>query len=151
MMSIALMFHIIAAVIWVGGMFFAYVLLRPVLGAIDSAQRFRIWAATLKKFFPWVWLCIVVLLATGFYMIYSVGGFSAIGVHVYVMIGLAVVMIGIFKFIYVAPFRHLCRGVEQEKWEVAAYALGTIRILVAVNLGLGIATIIAATALAGRI
>ncbi|WP_423907719.1 CopD family protein [Candidatus Spongiihabitans sp.] len=151
MHSLALMFHVLAAVIWVGGMFFAYVLLRPVLVTIDAPQRLTIWAKIFKKFFPWVWFCIIVLLATGFYMIYLMGGFSDIGNHIYAMLGLAVIMIVIFKFVCVAPFRHLCRGVEQEKWEVAAYALGTIRKLVAVNLGLGILTIVAATALADRI
>lgn len=149
--SLALMAHVLAAVIWVGGMFFAYVLLRPVLATIDAPQRFIIWVGTFKQFFPWVWFCIIVLLATGFYMIYSMGGFSNIGNHIYAMLGLAVIMIVIFKFVCVAPFRHFCRGVEQEKWEVAAYALATIRKLVAVNLGLGILTIVVATALANRI
>lgn len=151
MHSIALMFHILAAVIWVGGLFFCYALLRPALGTIDEQQRLTIWAKTLKKFFPWVWLCIVVFLATGFYMISLLGGFSAIGMHIYVMGGLAIIMIVIFKFVYAAPFQHLCRGVEEKKWEVAAFALGTIKTLVAINLLLGITTIFVATILAGRI
>jgi uncharacterized membrane protein len=58
-------------------------------------------------------------------------------------------MMAIFKFIYSAPFRHLCRGVEEEKWEVADFALGTIRQLVAVNLVLGLITVLAATLLPG--
>ncbi len=155
MFSIALTLHILAAVIWIGGMFFAYCLLRPALESIaetiQGPQRLAIWAGTFKKFFPWVWLCIVVLLATGFYMIFLLGGFSATGIHVYLMLGLAVVMIVIFKFVYAAPFQHLCRSVEDEKWEVAAYALGTIRKLVAVNLSLGILVIVVAIGLADRI
>ena len=35
-----------------------------------------------------------------------------------------ILMMVIFKFIYVAPFKHLCRGVDEEKWEVAEFALG---------------------------
>ena len=149
-MPIALILHILAFVIWVGGLFFAYVLLRPALDVTDNTQRFTIWASILKKFFPWVWLCIVVLLVSGFSMVYMSGGFSSAGNHVFAMMALTLVMIGIFKFTWVAPFRHLCRGVEQEKWEVAAYALGTIRILFAVNLGLGAATIVIATAFSAR-
>ena len=60
-MSIALMLHILAVVIWVGGMFFAYALLRPVLSEVDPPQRLMIWANTFKKFFPWIWMCIFVL------------------------------------------------------------------------------------------
>lgn len=148
-MRVALTLHILAAVIWVGGMFFAYALLRPVLGEIAAPQRLTIWANTLKKFFPWVWLCILVLLTSGFYMLYLLGGFGAVGFYVYAMTGIAFVMIAVFKFVCVAPFRHLLRGVDERKWEVAAYALATIRKLVAVNLALGIAVIVAATAFKG--
>ncbi|NKB62643.1 MAG: hypothetical protein GKR95_11150 [Gammaproteobacteria bacterium] len=150
LISIALMLHILAAVIWVGGMFFAYCLLRPALGTtVDGPTRLTIWAETFKKFFPWVWLCIIMLIATGFYMINQLGGFSAIGNHINLMGGIGLLMALIFKFVYLAPFRHLCRGVEEQKWEVAAYALGTIRKLVLVNLCLGILTIVSATALRG--
>ena len=156
MISLSLTVHILASVIWVGGMFFAYVLLRPALGAIDqgtidSGQRLTIWVSVFKKFFPWVWLCIVMLLASGFLMISLMGGFGSIGIHVYIMMGLGILMMAIFKFIYVAPFRHLCRGVEEQKWELAAYALGTIRKLVATNLILGILTIVIASGLSGHI
>ena len=145
--SIAVTLHILAATIWIGGMFFAYVLLRPALGTIDPNQRLTIWANTLKKFFPWVWLCIVTLLATGFLLISLMGGFSNAGIRVYTMMTLAVIMMAIFKFVYVAPFKHLCRAVEQQQWEVASFALGTIRTLVATNLVLGMATIVVAVAL----
>jgi len=154
MISLSLTIHILASVIWVGGMFFAYALLRPALagidqGTIDNGQRLTIWVEVLKKFFPWVWLCIVLLLASGFLMISLMGGFSSIGIHVYVMMGLGILMMAIFKFIYVAPFKHLCRGVEEQKWELASYAMGTIRKLVATNLILGVLTIIVASGLSG--
>ena len=150
MFSLALTLHLISAVIWVGGMFFAYCLLRPALANLESGpQRLTIWADTLKKFFPWVWLCIIVLFVTGFYMINLIGGFSAIGNHINVMAGIAMLMTLIFKFVYLAPFKHLCRGVDEEKWEVAAYALGTIRKLVATNLALGFCTLISAIMLRG--
>jgi len=154
--ALSLTVHVLASVVWVGGMFFAYVLVRPALGAIDqgtlnSEQRLVIWVSVFKRFFPWVWLCIVMLLASGFLMISLMGGFASIGNHVYIMMGLGVLMMAIFKFIYVAPFKHLCRGVEEQKWELAAYALGTIRKLVATNLILGFLTIAIAIGLSGHI
>jgi uncharacterized membrane protein len=156
MLSISLTLHILAAVVWVGGLFFSYVLLRPALATIDAETmsnplQLLFWSRVLKKFFPWVWMCIVILLATGFLMISLTGGFSGVGNHVYIMMFLGVIMMGIFKFIYVAPFKHLCRGIEEEKWDVAAYAMGTIRQLVMVNLILGFLTIAIATGLAGKI
>lgn len=147
LMPIALASHVLAAVIWVGGMFFAYVLLRPTLMQSDGPQRLTIWVTVLGKFFPWVSLCIAVLFVSGFGMIYLFGGFVATGKYVFLMLMLAIVMTFIFKFILIAPFKHLKRGVAEENWKVAAYALGTIRKLVGVNLILGIATIVIATAL----
>ena len=149
MIKIATALHVLAAVIWVGGMFFAYLVLRPALGTIDTDSRLNIWVSTLKRFFPWVWFCIITLLATGFLMISLLGGFSAIGWHVYIMMATGIFMMVIFKFIYAAPFKHLCRGVEEQKLEVAGYALGTIRQLVAVNLALGLVTILVAILLPG--
>ena len=114
---------------------------------IEGPKRLTLWATVFKKFFPWVWFSIVVLFFTGLYMMSQMGGLFGAGRYIYLMFGLAVVMTVIFKFVYLAPFRHLCRGVEEEKWEMAAFALGTIRKLVAVNLSIGILVIVSATAL----
>ena len=146
MMAIALVLHVLAATVWVGGMFFAYVCLRPVLGGREPIDRLQIWARTFGKFFPWVTMAIGVLFLTGFYMLFKMGGFGSVGNYVYIMLGLAVLMTGIFKFVYLAPFKHLKAGVESGELKVAAFALGTIRKLVAVNLVLGFITIAVATA-----
>ncbi len=145
--SIALAFHILAAVVWIGGMFFAYVCLRPVLGGQEPPARLKLWAQVFGKFFPWVWMCIFILFLSGFYLISVFGGFDAVGTYVYAMLGLAVLMTAIFKFVYIAPFRHLKAAVEKEDYKVAGFALGTIRKLVATNLCLGIAVIVIATGL----
>lgn len=144
---LALALHILSAVVWVGGMFFAYALVRPVLGTLEERESLILWKQILKKFFPWVWLTIILLLATGFFMIFAQGGFSSVNAGIWAMMVIGVVMMVMFKFIYVAPFQHLCRGVEQEKWEVASYAIGTIRNLLAVNLVLGFLVILLAATL----
>src|SRR5680860_621195 len=59
-----------AAVVWVGGMFFAYVVLRPAAGALAPETRLELWHRVFGRFFPWVWLSIVVLLASGYGMIF---------------------------------------------------------------------------------
>ena len=40
-MAVLLALHVLAAVIWVGGMFFAYMVLRPSAGPLESASRHR--------------------------------------------------------------------------------------------------------------
>lgn len=144
--SIALALHVLAAAVWIGGMFFAYVCLRPVLGAEEPPARLKLWSRVFSKFFPWVWMCILILFFSGFYLISVYGGFDGVGSYVYAMLGIAVLMTAIFKFLYLAPFRHLKSAIEKEDYKVAAFALGTIRKLVATNLCLGIAVIIIATA-----
>jgi len=61
-MSLALIFHILAAIIWIGGMFFAHVVLRPSAGALDLPTRLALWDRVLGRFFMWVWLSIAALL-----------------------------------------------------------------------------------------
>ena len=51
-MTIGLIIHSLLAAIWVGGMFFAYVILRPSLQEIDPPVRLTLWRGVLKRFFP---------------------------------------------------------------------------------------------------
>ncbi|HLT01947.1 MAG TPA: hypothetical protein VK001_07200, partial [Geminicoccaceae bacterium] len=85
-MTIGLIVHALAAVIWVGGMFFAYMVLRQALGPIDPQARLTLWQNVFGRFFPWVWASIVALLLSGYGMLFfGLGGFAGAGVHVHVM------------------------------------------------------------------
>ncbi|MEI9804681.1 MAG: hypothetical protein WDN48_09810 [Pseudolabrys sp.] len=53
--TLLLTLHILSAVVWVGGMFAAYLCLRPAAGALEGPQRLALWRAFFAKFFPWVW------------------------------------------------------------------------------------------------
>ncbi len=58
--------HGMAAVAWVGGIFFAYMALRPAANTtLEPAQRLQLWQSAYSHFFPWVWLMIALLLITG--------------------------------------------------------------------------------------
>lgn len=150
MMPLALALHVLAAVVWVGGMFFAYAALRPSAGRLlEPAPRVALWAATLGRFFAWVWAAVAVLLVTGYWMVFAVfGGFAAVGVHVHVMNGLGIVMMLIFAHVYLAPYRRLRRAVAEGDVAEAGRRLGQIRWLVAANLALGL--IVVAVASGGR-
>lgn len=147
-MAFTLLLHALAATIWVGGMFFAYVCLRPVAASqLEPPQRLMLWVGVFERFFPWVWAAVVVILATGLWMIFGVfGGMARVGFHVHIMLGLGLVMMGIFMHVYFAPFRRLKRVVANSDWADGARQLGQIRRLVGVNTLLGLATIAVATA-----
>lgn len=58
-MSFAILLHIIAAVISVGCMFFAYMALRPVAAPLlEPPVRLMLWSQVFQRFFPRVWTSI---------------------------------------------------------------------------------------------
>ena len=101
-MIIAMALHIVASVIWVGGMFFAYMSLRPVAATLlEPPLRLPLWVQTFGRFFPWVWASIIVLLGTGYWMVFAFfGGMKGIGLHVHIMQGLGILMMLLFFHVF---------------------------------------------------
>lgn len=144
--SIALFLHVMSDVIWVGGMFLAYVCVRPAAGeALDPPQRLKLWAGIFRRFFPWVWAAIAVILASGFWMMSTL---PKVPVYVIVMAIIGIVMSAIFIYVFFVPFAALKRAVASETWKDGGAAIDTIRKLVHANLMLGIINI--AVAVLGR-
>jgi len=142
-MIIGLLFHILAAVVWVGGMFFAHQMLRPAAGALEPAQRLPLWRRVFSRFFPWVWASIVALLASGYAMVFlGFGGFSHVGLHVHVMQGLGIIMMLAFGHLYFAPWRRFRVAVDAGELAAAAKQLDQIRMIVTFNLVLGLVVVI---------
>jgi uncharacterized membrane protein len=138
----ALLLHVLAATLWVGGMFFALVCLRPAAAELEASVRTRLWAGALSRFFPWVWGSVVVLLVTGLWMTFEVlGGMKAAGLHVHLMLGLGLLMMLLAAHVYFAPLKRLRREVAESHWTNAGKALHQIRILIAVNLALGLVVV----------
>ena len=149
-MGIALLLHLLAAVVWVGGMFFAYVALRPVAAAqLEPPARLTLWAGVFKVFFPWVFAAIVTLLLSGYWMVLSFyGGFDAVGMHVHLMMWAGYVMMLLFFHVFFAPFKRLKRAVAAADWPAGAKSLAQIRVLIGINLSIGL--VVVAIASGGR-
>ena len=131
--------HALSAVIWVGGMFFAYMVLRPSLGDHEPPQRLILWNRVFQRFFPWVWLAVIVLPATGYAAIFvNFGGFADAGLYVHIMQGIGLVMIVLFLYLFAVPFQHLKKAVAAEDWLNAGQKLAVIRRIVGANLHLGL-------------
>ncbi len=147
--SIAISLHVLAAVVWVGGMFFAYMALRPVAAKIlEPAIRLALWSRTLGKFFFWVWLAIIIIPVTGYWMIFSaLGGFAGVDWYVHIMQALGIIMILIYLHLFFAPFKRLRKAVSEENYQEGGKNLAQIRKLVGLNLLIGLLTIITAIGL----
>jgi uncharacterized membrane protein len=149
-MAIAMLLHMLSAAVWVGGMFFAYMVLRPVAaGLLEPPQRLTLWAQVFTGFFPWVWFAVVTLLLTGYGMLFGIfGGMAAAPIFVHLMQAMGLAMMLIFGHVFFAPFRRLKQAVSARDWEAGGKHLAHIRKLVGVNLVLGLMVI--AMAGAGR-
>jgi uncharacterized membrane protein len=139
--AIAVILHSLSAVVWVGGMFFALVVLRPASGPLDPGPRLALWRRVFDRFFAWVFAAIVLLLASGFAMVFWVfAGFRGVGPHVHLMMALGILMMLIFLHLYFAPWKRFRAALAGGDNQAAAVQLNQIRILVTINLILGLVT-----------
>ncbi len=150
MTSFALLYtlHVLAATVWVGGMFFAWMVLRPAAVAVLQApERLTLWADVFRRFFIWVWVAVLVLPLSGIGMWHMrFGPLESAPRYVHIMAGLCLVMLALFLRIQLLQLPVLKRAVEAERWPDAGAVLGQIRRLVGINLLLGLLVIALASA-----
>ena len=148
LVSVAIAIHLLAAAIWVGGMFFAYMVLRPVAGRLlETPIRLTLWSNVFARFFPWVWAVVVILPVTGYFMIYQTwGGFEYVGLDLKLMHIIGWVMIAIYVFVFLVPFQRLSHAIEEKTFDVGGKQLNLIRRLIGINLSLGLIVLVIASA-----
>lgn len=130
--------HLLAVSLWIGGMFFAYACLRPAaIAVLQPPERLRLWRAVFARFFPAVWAAVTLIAISGFIMLASTGT----ALHLHLMMGSGLLMMGIFIYIATAPYSALSQAVDNEDWKRGGAALNRIRQMVGLNLVLGILTI----------
>jgi len=141
-MNLSLFLHVSSVVVWVGGMFFAYMALRPVAASVlEPPLRLALWSGVFGKFFPWVWASVVLILLSGLHMLVKMGGASAPHYATTMMV-LGVVMMLIFAHVFFSPYKKLKRAVGEQNWQAGGAALAQIRMLIGINLGLGLLTLV---------
>jgi uncharacterized membrane protein len=136
--------HVLATIVWVGGMFFAHQCLRPaVLTTLEAPpQRLSLWRAVFGRFFPWVWVCVIALILSGQAIVLHMGGMGAVPVQIHVMAGIGYLMAAIFAFLFFVPYAALKKAVAAQDWPAAGAALNRIRVLVGTNLTLGLLNVV---------
>jgi uncharacterized membrane protein len=149
-MTITVTLHLLAVVLWVGGMFFAHQILRPVAAELlEPPLRQQLWVGVFNRFFPVVWGAILTIVVTGYWMLFvSFGGMASAGIYIHIMHGLGLVMIGIYFYVYFVPFQGLKRAVAAQIWAEGKNYIDRIRDLVGINMIIGLITI--AVAAGGR-
>ena len=142
--------HLLAVIVWVGGMFFAHFFLRPAVQELEAPTRVKLMRDVLGRFFSVVLILVVLVLASGVGLIGAVHGMAAKAVAQFtiplswiVMSVLGIVMMAVFGHIRFALYKRLNNAVEAKDWAAGGAALGSIRKWVAFNLALGLVIIAA--------
>lgn len=135
--------HVLAAIVWLGGIAFMLLALRPAATAVLAPpQRLPLMAQAMRRFFAAVWVSIAVLLLTGLAMLLPVGMKNApVGWHA--MFGLGLLMTALFGHLYFGPYRRLQQAVGAANWPEAGRRAGQIATLAQLNLALGVVAIAA--------
>ena len=138
--------HLLSIVIWLGGMFFVLVCLRPAAAAVlEPAARVTLMHASLRRFFDIVTASALVALLSGVAMI-AIARAAAVRAGLafnmpldwYVMVALFFVMAAVFAHVRIALFRRLDHAVAGRLWPAGAAALNLIRWEVTINLVIGV-------------
>ena len=141
-MTLFKLIHLLAALIWVGGMFFAYVVLRPAaVEVLEPPQRLRLWDAVFRRFFIWVWGAVATLMVSGLYLVYLYGGIAHAARYIHIMLVVGLAMMVIYGYVFFACYVPFNLHVAKQRWKEAGQMLGKIRKLIAVNLALGLLTV----------
>jgi uncharacterized membrane protein len=141
--------HVLAIVVWIGGMVFAHFFLRPAVASLEPPARLRLMHDVLGRFFQAVLVSSLLVLGTGVWMIGRVakqvvqtGGSFQMPLYWTVMATLGVLMVAIFMHIRFALYKRLSRAVAASDWPAGGAAMAQIRLWVTVNLAIGVAILL---------
>jgi uncharacterized membrane protein len=139
-----LLLHLLSAIAWIGGMFFAYFCLRPAAAEVlQPPQRLPLWVATFERFLPATAVAVTLIAVSGVGLFVPVG-FEAAPWGWHVMLALGLVMMVVFLYVWLSVFPDLREHAAASAWPAAGQALNRIRQLVALNLALGMLVVLAA-------
>ena len=134
--------HVLCAVIWVGGMFFAYLVLRPSLGVLEPVQRIALHTQVFRRFFLVIWHAMPLILLSGFTMLFVFdGGAAGAAWNINAMMLIGLVMSAVFVLIIFGPYARFRRTTDRA---TAVASIDRIRKLIGANLVLGIITVVVA-------
>ena len=137
--------HVFSIVVWIGGMAFAHLFLRPAVAQLEASVRLRLMHDVLGRFFQAVFVASLLTLVSGVWMLGRVakqvvqsGGSFEMPLAWTIMAVLGVVMVAIFMHIRFVLFKRLGQAVAASEWSAGAAAMAQISSWVTINLGTGV-------------
>ncbi len=142
--NLLLALHLLGVAVWVGGMAFALLVLRPSLGLLPPAQRLTLHTAVFQRFFRIIWHVMPLVLLSGYGLVHLFGGFAELEPPVHIMHGIGLAMAVIFMVIFFGPWKAMRAAQVKGDTVVAMVTVNRIRHLITANLVLGTITIVVA-------
>jgi uncharacterized membrane protein len=151
MYDYAKLLHLIAGIVWMGGMTFMLFALRPAaIATIEAQARAVLMGQVWQRFYALVLVAIVLLFSTGTHLYTATfraarlatgNGSVPLGWNVMLVLGISMMLI--FGHIYFAGFKKYKRAVAAADWPLAAKAAGLIHTMTLINFTLGWLAILA--------
>lgn len=137
--SLAIILHLLAINVWIGGTFFTVVILPRTTSTMGVQERHILMLNVFQQFFFWVWFALVMLLASGGWMIFDAfGAISQVPAYILIMMSTAVLMMCLFLIIFFGPYHDYMRSIHRENWMECERSLGRVRLLSKINMVMGI-------------
>ena len=132
--------HAIAATLWIGGIFFAFMALRPVAQEVlQPREQLHLWRAAYRKFFPTSMGAHKHSFSYGLLSaLFQIRGFANSQPYLHLMHIIGLIMVGAFFYLYFSLYGRLCRLIDTEDISAASDTLKKMRPVIAANLFLGI-------------
>ena len=137
--------HLLAVIVWVGGMAFTLFCLRPAARVLEPPARIALMHAAMRRFLAVVAVAIAVIFVCGVAMVaisWSTAARAGLRFNMpldwYVMFAVFFVMLAVFVHIRAVLFVRLDAALREQRWADGASALGAIRWEVSANLVLGV-------------
>jgi uncharacterized membrane protein len=146
-LTLLLAVHLLGAVIWVGGLAFALLVLTPAASGLDAAPRVALAGRVYKRFFLITWHAMPLILLTGYAMVFGyLGGFQGVAWPVHVMHLLGLIMAAVFVVMFFGPWGAMRAAQAAGDQARQVEQVRRIRRLLGVNLVLGLLTVAVAAA-----
>lgn len=141
--ALAIILHLLAINIWVGGTFFSVMILARAAANLSSEARHPFMSTVFKGFFFWIWLAVVVVISSGLWMIISLfHGFNHVPVYVILMMSLALMMVAIFFWIFFIIWPNYQQAIAAAQWHACEQQLARIKFMSMINMVLGICVVL---------
>jgi uncharacterized membrane protein len=151
MYDYAKLLHLIAGIVWMGGMTFMLFALRPAaMASMEAQPRAVLMGQVWQRFYIWVLVAVVVLFGTGTHLYTSTfraarlaTGNGSVPLGWNVMLVLGVTMMLVFGHIFFSGFKKYKRAIAAEQWPLAVKAGGLMHKMTLLNFALGWLAIVA--------